>query len=100
MSPDKRPPGRSSRRRSQRPVPAEARTQPGPTDAYEVVYYKRHKDDDPAERVPGREFLARCPAKVRATMAAVAGGGCCCAAVPLLGGRLLGGDARGDDWLL
>jgi hypothetical protein len=72
MSPDKRPRGRSSRGRSQRTAPAEARTRPGRDDAYEVVYYKRHKDDDPAERVPGREFLARCPTKVRATMAAVA----------------------------
>jgi hypothetical protein len=35
---------------------------------HKVVFYRRHRDDDPAERSPGREFLRSVPAKVRATM--------------------------------
>lgn len=35
------------------------------------MYFRRHKDDDVAERAPGREFLNACPTKVRATMRAV-----------------------------
>ena len=31
-----------------------------------VEYFKRHKADDPREVVPGREFLASIPPKVRA----------------------------------
>lgn len=70
MSPDKRP----RRSRGSRPtsVPPAVRTRPGLDDTYVVVYYKRHADDDPGEATPGREFLASCPASVRAKMVAVA----------------------------
>lgn len=44
---------------------------PSSDDAHDIVYFKRHRKDDPTERVPGQEFLAGCPAKVRATMRAV-----------------------------
>lgn len=36
-----------------------------------MVFFKRHRDDDPGEEIPGREFLQSTPTKVRATMRAV-----------------------------
>lgn len=35
-----------------------------------MVYFRRHRDDDPAKAVPGREFLSSCPAGVRAKVRA------------------------------
>jgi hypothetical protein len=37
--------------------------------AWRIQFFQRHADDDPAERVPGRDFLDVCP--VAARMAAV-----------------------------
>lgn len=68
MSPDKRS-GKGRRGRKSK-VP-QVRTRPSRDDAHEIVYFKRHRDDDPAQTVPARAFLASCPAKVRATMRAV-----------------------------
>jgi hypothetical protein len=48
-----------------------AKVRPTPADEYHVVYFQRHKDDDPDETSPGRTFLANCPPKVRVTMRAV-----------------------------
>src|SRR5437773_4735964 len=70
MSPDKRP--RWKKGRGVPPATSGVRTSPGPDDTYDVVYYKRHAEDDPGEAVPGREFLTSCPQKVRAQMMAVA----------------------------
>ncbi len=36
-----------------------------------IHFYQRHADDDPKQGVPGRDFLATCPDKVRQTMLAV-----------------------------
>lgn len=36
-----------------------------------IHFYQRHADDDPKQGVPGRDFLAACPDKVRQTMLAV-----------------------------
>jgi hypothetical protein len=36
-----------------------------------VAYFRRHCDDDPGQSIPAREFLAACPATVRARFAAV-----------------------------
>jgi hypothetical protein len=47
------------------------RTGPSSDDAHDVVYFRRHHDDDPAQQAPGRDFLNSCPTKVRATMRAV-----------------------------
>jgi hypothetical protein len=47
------------------------RVRPRREDPHEVVYFRRHPDDDPAQPIPGREFLASCPASVRAKFAAV-----------------------------
>jgi Txe/YoeB family toxin of Txe-Axe toxin-antitoxin module len=34
-------------------------------------FFQRHRDDDPAQAVPARDFLLACPEKVRAMMLAV-----------------------------
>jgi hypothetical protein len=69
MSPD----SRSRRRKSQprKDVEVQVRTAPSADDPHDVVFFRRHRDDDPAQPVPGRDFLNACPAKVRATMRAV-----------------------------
>lgn len=67
VSPDKKPPPRA---RSRRPAPV-AKLKPDASDPYQVVYFKRHEDDDPAETAPGQDFLRGCPPKVAATFAAV-----------------------------
>jgi len=41
---------------------------PNSDDTHEIKYFKRHKNDDATESIPGREFLNACPTKVRATM--------------------------------
>ena len=35
------------------------------------MYFRRHVKDDPLQTIPGREFLASCPATVRARFAAI-----------------------------
>lgn len=70
MSPDKRPPRRGGSRKTA--APPTVKTRPASTDAYEVVYFKRHAEDDPAQETPGRQFLNSCPDKVKSTMMAVA----------------------------
>jgi len=72
-------PGRSrpdprSRRRESRPrrdIAPPVRTRPSPGDVHDVVFFRRHREDDPGQAVPGRKFLNSCPVKVRATMRAV-----------------------------
>ena len=50
---------------------SQVRTRPSSDDAHEVVFFRRHSDDDPGRPIPGREFLNGCPVKVRAAMRAV-----------------------------
>lgn len=38
----------------------------GPQDPWDIWYFRRHSDDDPAEAIPGRDFLRSCPPGVRA----------------------------------
>jgi len=52
-------------------TPSGVRTGPSPEDAHEVVYFKRHRDDDPGRAEPGRQALNSWPASVRAKMYAV-----------------------------
>jgi hypothetical protein len=52
-------------------LPPEVRTGPSSDDPHEIAFFRRHPLDDPDGAVPGREFLDRCPTKVRATMRAV-----------------------------
>jgi hypothetical protein len=42
-----------------------------PDDVHDVVFFRRHREDDPGQAVPGGEFLDSCPVKVRAAMRAV-----------------------------
>jgi hypothetical protein len=44
---------------------------PSSDDPHEIVYFRRHNDDDDGQSIPGRDFLEACPTKVRATMRAV-----------------------------
>jgi hypothetical protein len=69
MSPDAR-----SRRKQSAPgghVVPPVRQGPSSDDAHDVAFFRRHRDDDPSEATPGRDFLNGCPVKVRATMRAV-----------------------------
>jgi len=68
VSPDQR--SRKRQTKAKQPVQV-VRTRPSSDDAHDVVYFKRHRADDANETVPGQEFLAACPTKVRATMRAV-----------------------------
>jgi hypothetical protein len=36
-----------------------------------IHFFKRHKEDDPGQSVPGREFLDACPKSVRAKLVAI-----------------------------
>jgi hypothetical protein len=64
-------PNRRSKQRSARSSTAPIRSGPSSDDPHEIVYFKRHKSDDHAESIPGRDFIEGCPTKVRATMRAV-----------------------------
>jgi hypothetical protein len=46
-------------------------TGPNRDDAHDIVYFQRHREDDPSQAIPGREFLRACPPGVRAKFAAV-----------------------------
>jgi hypothetical protein len=59
------PPSRSGRSRGDIP------SGPNRDDAHDIVYFRRHRDDDPSQAIPGREFLRACPPGVRAKFAAV-----------------------------
>ena len=64
MTQDRKGPREAERRGSAKPV----KTAPSTTDPYDIAYFKRHKDDDPSESVPGKEFIETCPLTVRARM--------------------------------
>jgi len=67
MSPDPRDRRKQKKPRPKRPA---VRNGPSPDDPHDVVFFKRHHDDDPARSEPGRDALNSYPAKVRATMRA------------------------------
>lgn len=46
------------------------RTGPSSDDAHAIVFFRRHVDDDPNQRAPGRYALDSYPASVRAKMRA------------------------------
>jgi hypothetical protein len=59
-------------KRSRPPVHPAVKTAPSPNDPHDIVFFKRHRNDDRTETAPGRVFLREtCPPKVRATMTAV-----------------------------
>lgn len=67
MTPDPR--DRRKQTTTRPKVPA-VRTGPSPDDPHEIVYFKRHRDEDTHRAEPGREALNSYPSKVRATMRA------------------------------
>jgi hypothetical protein len=69
MTPD--PHSRRKKATRIRRDPKSFRTGSSPDDAHDVVFFRRHPADDPAQSTPGREALESYPAKVRATMRAV-----------------------------
>jgi hypothetical protein len=52
-------------------VPPQVRVAPSSDDAHDIVFFQRHRANDPSETCPGRDFLNACPTKVRATIRAV-----------------------------
>lgn len=60
----------SSKKRKNSPAPG-VRTGPSADDAHDIVYFKRHVDDDPAQNEPGRDALRSWPTSVRAKANAV-----------------------------
>ncbi|MET3206226.1 UNVERIFIED_ORG: Txe/YoeB family toxin of Txe-Axe toxin-antitoxin module [Arthrobacter sp. UYEF13] len=68
MTPDRGKRGAASKGKPEA-TPVEAK--PSPADVHDIVYFQRHRDDDPRETAPGREFLQMCPATVRAKFRAV-----------------------------
>lgn len=65
MVPDPR-----AKKRAKRPggkkIVAKIPTKPSSNDTHEIVYFKRHAEDDERETIPGRVFLDSCPAPVQA----------------------------------
>jgi hypothetical protein len=60
----------SSRKRKDALAPG-VRSGPSSDDAHEVVYFRRHADDDATQAAPGRDALRSWPASVRAKAYAV-----------------------------
>lgn len=71
MTPDERQRRNAAKRSKHSSTPPMARTRPSSDDAHDIVYFRRHIDDDPDQATPGRDFLGSCPLKVRAMMRAV-----------------------------
>ena len=68
MSPDKRSRQQAKKKKAKGDV-VRIQAKPSSDDVHEIVFFKRHRDDDADETIPGRVFLKEtCPAKVRATM--------------------------------
>lgn len=68
MSPDRRDRRKASTPKSKGPP---VRTAASSEDAHAIVFFKRHKDDDPDQHAPGRDALNSYPSGVRAKMRAV-----------------------------
>jgi hypothetical protein len=51
------------------------RREPGKSGAlghpWSIVFFQRHREDDPTEAVPGADFLESCPTGVRANLVAI-----------------------------
>lgn len=41
------------------------------TGSWQTRFFRRHRDDDPGEMMPGQEFLRRCPRGVAASLLAI-----------------------------
>ncbi len=65
MVPDPRAKKRAKRSVGKEIV-AKIPTKPSSNDVHEIVYFKRHAEDDKRETIPGRVFLDSCPTPVQA----------------------------------
>lgn len=66
MTPDKRPRHGPKMKQVVSNKEAVRRTKPSSDDSHQIVFFKRHKDDDAARRAPARDFLnTECPPGVR-----------------------------------
>jgi hypothetical protein len=53
-------------------IPADAHVRPSSDDAHEIMYFRRHKKDDPDQAVPAQTFLLqRCPRIARIKLFAI-----------------------------
>jgi hypothetical protein len=89
MSPDRRNRRVASTPRSKAPA---VRTGPSSDDAHAIVFFRRHEDDDPSQRAPGREALNSYPASVRAKKRAALLAVATAPPKRFAGRRVLGGD--------
>ncbi len=69
MSPDPR--DRHKRKKAKPAVSRQVRTRPSPDDVHQIVFFRRHPEDNKSQSEPGREALNSYPLKVRSTMRAV-----------------------------
>ena len=66
LTPDPRPKRGLKKKRMVSREEIEHRTKRSSEDIHEIVYFERHKDDDPDCHVPTRDFLSNeCPPNVR-----------------------------------
>lgn len=52
------------------PMVAASKTKPSSDDPHEIVYFRRHVEDDPAQAAPGREALESFPVGIQAKLTA------------------------------
>lgn len=67
MSPDPRDRRKRQKRKAKRPP---VRVRPSPDDPHDIVYFRRHREDDQTRSAPGRDALNSYPSKVRVKMRA------------------------------
>lgn len=70
MAPDPRDRRKRKRPALNAPKRPVVRAGPSPDDPHEIVYFRRHADDDRTQTAPGRDALNSYPPKVRAVMRA------------------------------
>lgn len=63
----------AKRKRSLRTaIPADVHVRPSSDDAHDILYFRRHKNDDPEQAIPAQEFLLeRCPRSVMIKLSAI-----------------------------
>jgi hypothetical protein len=50
---------------------SQVKTEPSVDDPHQVMYFRRHRDDDAAQTCPGQEFVNGCPSGIRARLRTV-----------------------------
>lgn len=66
MTPDRRPKRGPKKKQVVSEEDVARRTKPSSDDTHQIVFFKRHEDEDPTCRTPARDFLKdQCPSGVR-----------------------------------